>query len=91
MSEPNTSEPLHSSWTRQVILVLGSASLFDVTKQINRRAADRRQEDLKVGPRDQFGEHAGGLFKQSAPQPRFGRTEALGDAGQIPHRIDGDF
>ena len=46
---------------------------------------------MHVGPGDQFGKHAAGLLEQGAPQQRFGAAEALGDAGQIPHRVDGDL
>ncbi len=46
---------------------------------------------LQIGPRHQLGEHAGGLLEQGAAQVRFGGAEALGDAGQIPDRIDRDL
>ena len=46
---------------------------------------------MHVRARDQFGEHAGGLFKQRAAQRRLRAAEALGNAGQIPHRVDGDL
>ena len=91
MSEPNTSEPLHSSCTRQVILVRWSGSLVDVAEQIDRDAADRRQEHLQVGPRHQLGKHAGGLLEQCAAQIVLGGAEALGDARQVPDRIDRDL
>ena len=44
-----------------------------------------------IRPRHQFGKHAGGLLEQRAAQHGFGAAEALGDAGQIPDRIDGDL
>src|SRR5580704_12356920 len=65
--------------------------LGDVTEQINRRAADRRQKYLQIGPRHQLRKHAGGLLEQRAAQIPLGRAEAMRDAGQVPHRIDGDF
>ncbi len=84
MSEPNTSEPLHSSCTRQVILVVGSVSLVGVAEHIDGDAADRRQEHLKVRARHEFGKHAGGLFEQNAAQRIFRCIETFGDTGQIP-------
>ena len=58
MSEPNTSEPLHSSCTRQATLVVGAAELRDVAEEIERHAADRRQEHVQIGPRDELGKHS---------------------------------
>ena len=48
-----------------------------VAEQIDRGAADRRQEHAQVRPRHQFGEHAGGLLEQAPPQRRLGGAEAL--------------
>ena len=62
--------------------------LGDIAEQVGRRAADRRQENLQVGPRHQLGEHAGGLFEQLPAQVVFGGGEALGQSRQIPDRID---
>ena len=45
--------------------------LGDVAEQIDRRAADGRQEHIEVGPRHQLGEHAGRLLEQRAAQARF--------------------
>src|SRR5271170_3597268 len=39
----------------------------DLAEQIDRRAADRRQHDLEIGPGDEFGEHAAGFLEQAAP------------------------
>ena len=65
--------------------------LGDVAEQIGRGAADRRQENLQVGPRHQFRKHAGGLFEQLPAQVVLGGAEALGDARQVPYRVDGDL
>ena len=88
MSEPNTSEPLHSSWTRQAITVPGSAMLLDLAEEVDRHAADRRQQDLDVGPGHELGEHPPGLLEQGAPQIGFGDAETGGQPGQMPDRID---
>ena len=62
-----------------------------VAEDIERDAADRRQEHLQVGARDEFREHAAGLLEQGAAQLALADAEALGDAGQVPDRIDGDL
>ena len=49
MSEPNTSEPLHSSCTRQASVRSGSREPADVAEHVDGLAADRRQEDLEIG------------------------------------------
>ena len=64
------------------------AELGRIAEAVDGRAADRRQEHLEVGPRDQLRIHAAGLLVQPAAQFGFGEAEALGDAGQIPDRID---
>ena len=64
------------------------AELGDVAEEIDRGAADRRQEQLEVGPRHQLGVHATGLLEQRAAQVDLFHAEALGDAGQPPHRLD---
>ena len=69
----------------------GIGELGDVAEQVDRHAADGRQEHVQVGPRDELGEHAGRLLEQRAAQARLGGAEALGDAGQVPDRIDGDL
>ena len=51
--------------------------LGDVAEQIDRHAADRRQEHLQVGPGHQLRKHAGGLLEQRAAQIVFGGAEAL--------------
>src|SRR5438552_2583512 len=38
----------------------GLGNPLDLAKDIDRRAADRRQEDLEIGPGDELGEHAPG-------------------------------
>ncbi len=63
----------------------------DIAEQIDRGAADRRQEHMKVGPRHQFGKHAGGLLEQLPAQVVFGGGEARGKSRQIPHRVDRDL
>ena len=50
--------------------------------------ANRRQEYFQVGTRYQFREHAAGIFKQRTAQFIFINIHALGDTGQIPHRIN---
>src|SRR6516225_5850234 len=65
--------------------------LGDVSEQIGRRPADRRQEHLQVGPRHQFRKHAGGLFEQLPAQIVFGGREPLRQARQIPDRVDRDL
>ncbi|SPA51561.1 conserved hypothetical protein [Cupriavidus taiwanensis] len=67
---------------------LGLAQLADIAEEIQRHAADRRQENLKVRPRHQLREHAAGLLEQAAAQHAFLDAEAGRHAGQIPHRID---
>ncbi len=67
---------------------LGLAELRHVAEEIDRRAADRRQEELEVGPRHQLGVHAAGLLEERAAKIDFLDAEALGDAGQPPHRLD---
>ena len=49
------------------------------------------RKHLQVGPGHQLGKHAAGLLEQRAPQLRLGGAEALGDAGQVPDRIDRDL
>ena len=88
MSEPNTSEPLHSSCTRQVKRARRVGDRGRIAEDVERDAADRRQEDRQVRPRHQLGIHAAGLLEQSAAQLVLADAEALGDAGQIPDRID---
>ena len=62
MSEPNTSDPLHSSCTRQVI-ACADRELFHVAEQIDGRAPDRRQEHLQIEPGHELRKHAGGLLE----------------------------
>ena len=67
MSEPNTSEPLHSSCTRHATRVPGSPSRSGRRRN---RASCRRSAAGKpqVRPRHQLREHAAGLLEQIAPQ-----------------------
>ncbi|SPA42945.1 conserved protein of unknown function [Cupriavidus taiwanensis] len=67
---------------------LGLAQLADIAEEIQRHAADRRQENLQVRPRHQFREHAAGLLEQAAAQHAFLDAEAGRHAGQVPHRVD---
>ncbi len=46
---------------------------------------------MKVGPRHQFGKHAGGLLEQLPAQVVFGGGEARRKSRQIPHRVDRDL
>ena len=68
MSEPNTSEPLHSSCTRQASVRARVGERRGVAEDVERGAADRRQEDREVRPRHQLGKHAAGLLEQRAAQ-----------------------
>src|SRR5580692_594202 len=65
--------------------------LGDVAEQIGRCAADRRQEDLQVGPCHQFGKHARGLLEQLPAQIVFGGRKPLRQTRKVPHRVDGDL
>ncbi|MGY3105616.1 hypothetical protein ACVWW7_002243 [Bradyrhizobium sp. LM6.9] len=65
--------------------------LGDVAEHVDRCAADRRQKHLHVRPRHQFGEHAGSLLEQRAPQLGLVGRKAFRKAGQIPDRIDRDL
>ena len=60
----------------------------EIAEDVDGLAADRRQEHLEVGPGDQLREHAAGLLEQRAAQVALGDAEALGDAGQVPDRLD---
>ena len=60
----------------------------NVAEQIGRRAADRRQKDMQIGPCHQFGKHAGGLLEQLPAQVFLRCCEALRQSGQIPDRVD---
>src|SRR5215469_14957580 len=81
---------------RAVALVMHSAGdhdtrfgdLFDSTEEVHRRAADRRQEHLDVGPGDELREHAPGFLEQGAPEVGFGDAEAGGQSRQMPNRVD---
>ena len=69
----------------------GIRELLHVAEQVHGGAADRRQEHVHVGTGDELGKHSGGLLEQGTAQMRLGAAEALGDAGQVPHRIDRDL
>ena len=69
-------------------LRLRLADLFHVAEEIDRGAADRRQEQFEVGTCDQLGVHAAGLLEERSAQIDLGHAEAFGDAGQPPHRLD---
>src|SRR5215471_267703 len=81
---------------RAVALVMHSAGdyatwlgdLLDGAEEVNRRAADRRQEHLDVGPGDKLREHAAGFLEQGAPQIGFGNAKARREPGKMPYRID---
>ena len=88
MSEPNTSEPLHSSCTRAVSVIAGIGQIVRIAEDVDGLAADRRQEHLEVAARDQLGVHAAGFLEQRPAQVGLGAAEALGDAGQVPDRLD---
>src|SRR5215472_3447486 len=81
---------------RAVTLVMHSAGdhatwlgdLLDGAEEVNRRAADRRQEHLDVGPGDELREHAAGFLEQGAPQIVFGDAKARRQPGEMPYWID---
>ena len=60
----------------------------DLAETVDGDAADRRQEDLKVGPGDHFREHATGFLEQRAAQVVLVDRATLGHAGQVPDRLD---
>src|SRR5690606_36150239 len=62
-----------------------------VSEQVNRRAADGRQEHLEITAGDQLGEHPGGVLEQGASQVGLPAAEACSDAGEVPHGFDGDL
>ena len=66
----------------------GAAQRADVAEEIERHAADRRQEHVQIGPRDELRKHASRLLEQHAPQLPLGDVEAPRDARQMPDRID---
>src|SRR5215472_7633504 len=66
----------------------GIGDFFDRSEEIHRRAADRRQEHLDVGPGDKLGKHAAGFLEQGAPQIGFGDTKTRRQPGEMPYRID---
>ena len=55
---------VHAAGERRVAV----AELGRIAEAVDGGAADRRQEDLEVGARDQLRIHAAGLLVQSAPQ-----------------------
>ncbi len=65
------------------------ADVGRVAEHVEGDPADRWQEDLQVRPGDELGIHAAGLFEECAAKLRLFHLEALGDARQIPDRIDG--
>jgi len=64
---------------------------LDITKEIDRRAADRRQQDLNIGPGDQLREHAPGLLEKRTPQIGLADAKAGGQPRQMPYRVDCRF
>ena len=56
------------------VAAIRAAQLGHVAEEVERAAADRRQEDLEVRPRHQFGIHAAGLLVQAAAQVGFVET-----------------
>ena len=89
MSEPNTSEPLHSSWTRQAMRVAGSASFatspnrYTVVPPMGGRNTERSGRVTSSG-------NMPAVCSNSVRRRlRLGGAEALGDARQIPDRVDG--
>ena len=65
----------------------GSARSRDVAEDVQRLAADRRQEDLDVAARDELRVHAAGFLEQRAAQVGLADLEARRHAGQPPHRL----
>lgn len=60
-----------------------------VTKDINRQATDRRQEYFDIRPGDQLGVHAARELEEGSPQGTLVDPEPLGNAREIPDRLDG--
>src|SRR5271165_2951367 len=59
----------------------GFGDLLHFAKEIDRHAANWRQQDLDVGPGHELGEHPPGLLEQGAPQIGFGNPKAGGQSG----------
>jgi hypothetical protein len=68
---------------------LGVGQVARVAEDVDGLAADGGQEHFEVAARDQFGVHAAGFLEQHAAQVGLAAAEALGHAGQVPHRLDG--
>mmetsp|Transcript_8408 Transcript_8408/g.21498 ORF Transcript_8408/g.21498 Transcript_8408/m.21498 type:complete len:239 (-) Transcript_8408:1338-2054(-) len=63
----------------------------DVSEDVDREAADRRQENFQVCTSHQVGVHAASLLEETLAQNRLGQAESDGQAGQVPHRFDGNL
>mmetsp|Transcript_88801 Transcript_88801/g.274924 ORF Transcript_88801/g.274924 Transcript_88801/m.274924 type:complete len:393 (-) Transcript_88801:1140-2318(-) len=63
--------------------------LLRVAPDVYRHATDGRQEELQVHAREQLGVHGVGLLEDGLAQLGLRHTEALRDAGQVPHGLDG--
>src|SRR6516162_1982567 len=83
---------VRAEYIRTVALVMDAAGdhrarlrkTLDLAKEIYRRATDRRQQDLKVGTRDQLGKHAACLLEQGTAEIRSGKPRR-GDGDCRPH------
>ena len=88
ISDPNTSDPLHSSCTPASDRRPGACRGADVTEPVHGNAADGRQEYLEVGPGHELGIHSARFLEQHPPEIGFLDPEALRDPRQVPHRLD---
>jgi hypothetical protein len=102
MSEPKTSDPLHSScglivrWSSDQNIPAGDfciriRQLGGVTKDVNGHAADGWQEDLEVGTSQQLGVHSARVLEESTTEEGLVDAKTLCDAWKVPHGIDRGF
>ena len=67
---------------------LGIGEIVRIAEDVDRLAADRRQEHVEVAAGDELRVHAARFLEQRAPQVRLAAAEPLRDAGQPPYRLD---
>ncbi len=69
-------------------LDLGVGQVARVAEDVERLAADGREEDLEVGAGHELGVHAARFLEEHAAQVGLGAAEAAGHFGQVPHWLD---